>query len=65
MIAGSRKYTLALIYLLVSVGLVLAGKADGSAWLQQTTIVLLAYMGGNSAEHWAKRGANETTKREG
>lgn len=62
MIQESRKYRVTLLYLILSAILVLANIGDVSNWLSQAAIVVLAYMGGNAAEHWAKRGKDEASK---
>ena len=55
MIEGRRKWSITVLYLLICVGLVVWEKIPGADFLQYTSYVILAYMGGNLGEWIAKR----------
>lgn len=74
-LVGFRKFTLAAVYLVVAIVLLLAGVIPAEGWLQHVTSVVVAFMGTNIGEHliavskeWinTKMGnKNETEQREG
>lgn len=48
---GFRKWTLAVIYLVIAVALLLAGKIPKEDWLGEVTKVVTAFMATNVGEH--------------
>ncbi len=55
---GLRKYTVCLVYLIISTVFVSYGICKGGEWLTHTAIILSAFMGANSIENY--RSDNET-----
>ena len=53
---GSRKYYVVLIYLAVTIGLMFFKKITPDLWMEYSSYIVLAYMGGNVGEWIAKRG---------
>lgn len=56
MLEGKRKYTVTLMFVATSIALVVFKQIPANDWLQYTSYVILAYMGGNVGEHFMKRG---------
>lgn len=52
---NSKKFIVTILYMLLSTILIFSNKIDAADWLQQTAFVIMAYMGGNSAEWFARK----------
>jgi ABC-type proline/glycine betaine transport system substrate-binding protein len=50
-LAGFRKLAMAMIFLIVAVGLLLAGQIPNADWMKQMSTVMVAFMATNVGEH--------------
>ena len=54
-INGERKYTIAIVIIMLATALVAFDKLSGRQWVEVCSATMLFFSAGNVGEHWTKR----------